>query len=220
MPSDYRRFTAAICDSSAVKTAFSDLAIMKTWWRIVLWLHGKPQASEAGIEDKRQCVADGFVFYADLYRSLAWVFAALVPTLIYIAKLGSYDYLYWELACAGGFVYLWLTSSLGRWGAQQYRSGKIDGRISLAAFLVMISAFLSMLIVALSIVVHFYMAVSNCINLLTLSILLAFGVGSYLIELIYLVGSAMRPKKRGALKANAYNQHLAKKSPGDCSPGK
>jgi len=83
-------------------------------------------------------------------------------------------------------IYLWCVSGLGYAGAKAYRGSRTDGTASLIAFMVMIVAFLSMFVAAASLVLHSSASLPTAPNLVGAGLLFVFGIGSYMIEIIYL----------------------------------
>jgi hypothetical protein len=77
-------------------------------------------------------------------------------------------------------------SALGYAGAKSYAEGHNQGISSLIAFMVMIVAFLSMFVAIVSVVVQQAAWLAVAPNLAAASTLFAFGIGSYMIDIIYL----------------------------------
>ena len=75
-----------VCGSPQVLAALQEHAPTRAWWRLVLKLHGKPVESSFSNAAKTQRVADGFRFYAALYRALSVVFGLLCPVLVALSS--------------------------------------------------------------------------------------------------------------------------------------
>lgn len=180
-------FQQVVCSAPLVRDVFTDLPVLHRWWQVILLLHGKPRDPLLSGADRVRCVAQGFRFYAWLYRVLAMVFMALTGLLAALQGMGSDEVsAYWVGASCLGAIYLWIVSGLGYYGAEVYRQEQPQGISLLVSFMVMIVAFLSLFVAALSVAAHHLGWVANEINLISISALFLFGVGSYLIEIIYL----------------------------------
>lgn len=180
-------FQQVVCSAPTVRDAFAAHTPLKGWWRVILFLHGKPRDLQATDVERVRCISEGFRFYAWLYRVLGMVFLAVAGLLGALRGMGSDEVsAYWIGASVLGGIYLWIVSGLGYCGAAAYREGKTQSIALLVSFMVMIVAFLSLLVAALSVAAHSLGWVGSGPNLLALSVLFVFGVGSYLIEIIYL----------------------------------
>lgn len=177
-------FSQIICSAQTIRTAFTDHRPTRCWWNLILALHGKPVDVSLSLAEQNQRIADGFKFYAWLYRFLAVIFLLLAPVFIFanVAE-NSTSSLYWAAASFLAGVYLWGVSGLGYAGAKSYGSGFNS---SLIAFMVMIVAFLSMFVAVVSMVAHQHAWLGTMPNLIAASLLFVFGVGSYMIEIVYL----------------------------------
>ena len=186
-------FQQVVCSAPPVQDAFVGLPLLHRWWQIVLFLHGKPRDPLMSDADRVRCVANGFRFYAWLYRVLAVIFVALACVLGALQSMGSDEVsAYWIGASCLGAIYLWIVSGLGYCGAAGY--GQQPRSVSLlVSFIVMIVAFLSLFVAALSIVAHHMGWIGSGVNLILISALFVFGVGSYLIEIIYLTTDCSQP---------------------------
>ncbi len=148
-------------------------------------LHGKPINVSVSPQERAKRIADGFTFYARLYRCLAIVFALLALACFWLSTIGETSWFYGGAVLLAA-VYLWSVSGLGKVGALSYARGETQGRIALLAFLVMIVASLSLFISAASVVALQQTRLPPAVNLAGTSALLVFGIGSYLIEIIYM----------------------------------
>ncbi len=177
-------FSQIICSAQSVRAAFTSHRPTRFWWNLILALHGKPVDSSLPQAKQNQRIADGFKFYAWLYRFLAVIFLLLVPVFI-VANVAenSTSSSYWAAASFLAGVYLWSVSGLGYAGAKSYGTGSNS---TLIAFMVMIVAFLSMFVATVSVVAHHQAWLGAIPNLVVASFLFVFGVGSYMIEIIYL----------------------------------
>jgi hypothetical protein len=84
-------------------------------------------------------------------------------------------------------VYLWVASGLAYAGAASYRREEVAGTVMLVAFLMMITAFLSLFVAVVSVTAHHWGLLAPWQNLLLMTVLLALGAGSYCLELVFLV---------------------------------
>ncbi len=178
-------FSRIICSSPQVLGAFGEHAPTSAWWNLILKLHGKPTEPSLVPEERTRRVAEGFRFYAALYRGLSVLFALLCPTLAALSTM-EHSSFYTPAASCVACVYLWFVSGLGFAGARSYARGKEQGRVSLLAFMVMIVAFLSVFVGATSIAAQDTARLPSGLNLLSSGALLVLGVGSYFIEIVYL----------------------------------
>lgn len=181
-------FSRVVSGAEVVSNAFDSHKAARLWWRAILWLHGKPTAPTLNADARRQIVADGFRFYAWLYRSLGILFwmvgGALWSTGVFETVCEA-SYWLGAATLSGGF--LWFASGLGFGGAQALREQKGSGRLLLCVFMVAVIAFLSALTAVLSVVVQLQTEYNPILNLCLTSAVWAFGLGSYLIEILYLV---------------------------------
>ena len=178
-------FSQIVSSSPSVRAAFAVHRPTRFWWNLILMLHGKPVNPSLSRAAKTKRIADGFKFYAWLYRFLAIIFFLLTPTFMTLNVTGNSDVSsYWATASFLAAVYLWCVSNLGYAGAKAYGTGQ--GTSSLTAFMVMIVAFLSMFVAVVSVVAQHCAWLGIVPNLVAASTLFVFGVGSYMIEIIYL----------------------------------
>ena len=180
-------FSRVVSGAEPLANAF-DGSSARFWWRTILWLHGKPTAPQLSNEARRQIVADGFRFYAQLYRFLAVLFWFVSASVWFGGVFDlARDALYWSGAGILSGLGLWVASGVGFAGARVLGENKTGARILLAAFMVAIIAILSALTVALSIEAQTQDVGNVWLNLGATSAVWAFGVGSYFIEVLYLV---------------------------------
>lgn len=180
-------FSQILCSAQSVRAGFSSHRPTQFWWKLILLLHGKPVSSSLSQAQRIQRVADGFRFYAWLYRVLSIIFLFLAPAFLVlnVAESDSSS-AYWAAVSLQAAIYLWCVSGLGYSGARSYATGQSKGTSSLVAFMVMIVVFLSMFVAAASVIAHHAAWLPVMPNLAAASTLLVFGVGSYMIEIIYL----------------------------------
>lgn len=180
-------FSQIVCGASPVREAFLEHRPTRNWWRLILLLHGKPVQNSLSSSKITKRVADGFKFYAWLYRFLAVVFLLLAPVLFAFGAAGDKtSSTYFALCSLLAGLYLWSVSGLGYAGAKSYAANRDNGTTSLIAFMVMVVAFLSLFVAAISIVVQQNSWIPMLPNLAGAALLFVFGVGSYLIEIVYL----------------------------------
>lgn len=183
-------FSREVCGSAVVREAFAGYGpVVRFWWRCVLWLHGKPEPGAALSEAQRNAVvADGFAYYARLYRLLG-VMLLMVGGALTSAHLatGVPGTLYWPLAAAGGALLLLGAAQVGQRAAAGYRERPAEATVYLAVFLVLLMTLLTGLLAAMSVALRG--SAPAAVNVFTLAALFAFGVGSYAIELLYVIGT-------------------------------
>ena len=171
-----------------MQSAFNSCFAARLWWRVILWLHGKPTSPTLSTRQRTEIIAYGFRFYAQLYRFLALVFALVsVTALTSSIFCSTLEAIYWTGAGVGTALGLWCASGIGFAGARALRAGRPDARLLLVAFMVSIIAFLSAFVGGLSVVVQAQGMGNVYLNLGATSTLWLVGIGSYFIEVLYLV---------------------------------
>lgn len=189
MSSKKPTFSQLVCGALSVRAAFDSHATAQLWWRLILSLHGKPVISSLACAQETRQIADGFRFYAWLYRFLAVVFLLLAPTL-WAANIGENHVSYWAASSVLAGIYLWFCSGLGFAGARIYAAESPRGAAVLVAFMAMIVAFLSAFVATISVVSMQLDWLATAPNLAATSLLFVVGIGSYFIEIVYLIGRA------------------------------
>jgi hypothetical protein len=177
---DHPNFSQIVSSSPSVQNAFRLHRPTRLWWRMILWLHGKPRDPVLSEADKIALLARGFHFYAWLYRGVGVLFLLLAPALLLVET-------YSAIASLFAGLYLWFVSGLGNKGADAYLESDSEAKITLVAFFVMIVAFLSLFVGTLSRIADELVLLPPFLNLPIASGLFVFGIGSYLIEIIFLV---------------------------------
>ena len=174
---NFRCFAAVVRSPAYVRDAFSENRVLAWWWSAVLTLHGKPD--QRSFPNYGQSIAEGFQFYGVLYRLLAVVLAssALICWRCEIAGFFSIA------ALLLGGIYLWIVTGLAFCGASEFLRSNGDRTWKLVAFLFFIAVFLSSLLTELSFQVRGAGLLSDGTNLFITAVMMAFGVGSYVIEL-------------------------------------
>lgn len=181
-------FNTLVCAAGSVRNAMDTYPIFRSWWKIVLWLHGKPSAGDLPSERRRVILASGFRFYAFLYRGIGSGLLILGPALFMAGDaLPMASPAFWSISSALSGLFLWLVSSLGFRGASALRRSQPECLYGLITFMVAIVAFLSSLIAVLCLVIEQTTSVNAPALLGAAGLLLMFGVGSYLIEIFYIV---------------------------------
>ncbi|MDR3459225.1 MAG: hypothetical protein P4N60_17480 [Verrucomicrobiae bacterium] len=187
-----RCFAAVIRSDEGVRTAFEGQGILAWWWKIVLALHGKPVQAAFPPERRFRCVADGFRFYGWLYRALAIVFCAAATFCWVCDSAGCF----WILWLAAGGVYLWIIAGLAFTGAARLYDSTGGHVWHLVAFLFFVSLFLACTLMAISLQVRLIGWLPDVANFMITLGAMAFGVGSYVVELAVLVaGEPMQEAK-------------------------
>jgi hypothetical protein len=181
-------FSRVVCGLETVRSAFDSCFAARLWWRVILWLHGKPTAPTLSIGQRTQIIADGFRFYAQLYRCLSLLFAFVSVAALGLSVFSSItEAIYWMGAGSGAALGLWGASGIGFAGAKALRAGRPDAKLLLVAFMVSIIAFLSAFVAGLSVVVQTQGVGNVYLNLGATSALWLVGIGSYFIEVLFLV---------------------------------
>jgi hypothetical protein len=192
-----RGFAEIIRSHPEVRAAFHGYGPSRIWWRVVLALHGKPAQLSVSPERRAGLVARGFEVYGWVFRGLAvmlWI--ALIVLCLLPAGIGSVSFSLVTAGVVPSSLYLWVASGLLFAGARAYRIGRSDAASYLVLGLVMIIVFLCMALVIASAVLHSSGVVSLWVNAGILACLIAFGVGSYVLELNYvLVTRRPRPEE-------------------------
>jgi hypothetical protein len=187
-----RCFAAVMRSDAAVRSAFEGQGILSWWWNIVLALHGKPAKAVRSLEDRCQCVADGFRFYGWLYRALAIIFGA-AAFCCWVSHLAGF---YWIAWLGTGGIYLWTVSGLAFSGATHHVRSNGEQIWHLIAFLFFVTLFLACVLISISIQVRLAGGVPDAANICLTLGLMALGVGSYLIELAALTAREVPQKVR------------------------
>lgn len=186
-------FAAIVRSDPDVRAGFAAPRLLVGWWRAILALHGPPVTISLGADERIAVIARGFELYAWLYRGLALVF--LLLALAAALARARIDPGIAELALAGGLLaglYLWLVSGLLFRGADAYRSSPANGARILACGLVLVIAFLCMFFVGAAALAHSFDLVPLALDLVLLVSAVALGVGSYGLELAYLLAVLAR----------------------------
>lgn len=186
-----RDFAAIIRSHPAVRASFRDHGPIRLWWRIILALHGKPVQLSLSSERQAGLVARGFEVYGWIFRALAvtagvaLVVLCLLPTEI---EPGTF-----ALLIAGavpGSIGFWVASGLLFTGARAYRVARSDAVPALVLGLVMIILLLCLTSIAAGAVVHSSDVAPLWLNAGVLVGSIVFGVGSYVLELNYVLVTA------------------------------
>jgi hypothetical protein len=148
-----------------------------------LALHGKPVAAGQFVPEHWNCVADGFRFYGWLYRFLALALLLMASWTTASGLAG----VYWLGFMIAGAFYLWCAASLAFAGASALPRAVGDGIWKLVVFLFLVGLFLASTLMAVSFQSKTVELLPDFANLILTVLLLAFGVGSYLIEAVALL---------------------------------
>ncbi len=184
-------FAEIVRSSDAVRRAFDGLPTHRWWWRAILALHGKPCRDDLTDVQRKQILSKGFRFYAILYSILASVMAALSVLLFTLPIAEGF---YWPSAAMVGAVYLGGSSVLAFKGARQYSQDTTAASALLVVFFVAVIGFLMLFAGAVSLIVNQQLPQYGLLSLGLLLLFVLFGVGSYLIEILYLFYSSAKPQ--------------------------
>lgn len=177
-------FAAIIRSPGSIRNAFSSIAGLALWWRIVLALHGKPVSADLAEQEKTATLARGFRFYGLLYRGLGGLMALGAGA--WILADASYSR-YWGAVLGFGALYLIASSSLAFRGADALGAEPARGAALLVSFFVSIMVFLAAFGAMLSSWAHQAMGAHDLPNASLFAGFILFGIGSYLLEVLYLV---------------------------------
>ncbi len=177
------RFAKIIRSSRAVRTAFDKAPAHRWWWRVVLALHGKPCRDDLSIADRKRILSIGFRFYAVLYALLALLMVAISVLLLAFRVVEG---LYWPGMALFACIYLSGSSALAFRGACLYPSDTRDASALLVVFFVAVIGFLMLFGGALSVFLNQHHPTFSVLAVPLLAVFVLFGVGSYLIEIMYL----------------------------------
>jgi len=133
-------------------------------------------------------VAGGFAVYAWIFRGLGGVLALAIAGLALVpGVVGSQAF---AAALVGGVsaaIELWIAAGLLAAGARRLHTSRGDAGPRLVLGLILVMLFLSMALVTASVVVHAYTDVPVWMDVAVLAVLLGLGVGSYGLELRYVI---------------------------------
>ena len=178
-----RCFAAVVRSPVAVRNAFEGQSVLAWWWEGVLALHGRPLSTNGSVQDHCRCIGEGFRFYGWLYRALSLVLGAM-SILCWAVEAAD---LFWVALLLASAIYLWTTSKLAFSGAAEFCSSRGERVWYLVAFLFFITLFLASVVTATSIQARIAGWVPDELNGVITAIAMAFGVGSYFIEVAALV---------------------------------
>ena len=187
-----RWFAAVVRSTAAVRNAFEGHRVLAWWWEKVLALHGRPVPTNLSVQDRSQCIADGFRFYGWLYRVLAVVFG-MAAILCWVGNISDS---FWITTLITSAIYLWTTAGLAFSGAMQFHNSAGERIWQLVAFLFFITLFLASAVTAFSMQMRFAGWLPDALNFAFTVGIMALGVGSYLVELAVLVTRAPAQKAR------------------------
>ena len=178
-----RCFAAVIRSPVGVRNAFEGHRILAWWWNRVLALHGKPIPSNFLVQNRCACVADGFRFYGWLYRGLATVIGAAA----FSCWAANIINRFWITLLCASTIYLWAAAGLAFSGAAEFCCSAGKRVWQLVAFLFFIALFLISAVTAISIQSRSAGWLPDVLSIVLTAGMMAFGVGSYFVELAALV---------------------------------
>lgn len=201
-------FAKLIRSSESVRRTFDGIAGVNLWWRIVLSLHGKP--SDCAVADRRIILKRGFHFYGWLYLSLAVPFLCIGMSslLVSIPELGVLSYL-----SILGSIYLACSSQLAFKGANDLYAGNERGAPLLVAFFVAVLVFLAAFMACVLMYASNEKLLPNSILTVLFCLMLLFGGGSYMIEVLYLVWLPMSEPDEAMETAEAQEKAMKEGDP-------
>lgn len=178
-------FTRVLRTRLAAEQPFAGAPGMRAWWRLILALHGKPPIGTADPVADRRVVADGLRFYARLYRLLA-MFVAVSSGLFALAGSGAA-----AVATALGSCALFALIRLADNGARAWLLDPSLARVDLAVFFAGISMLLTAFVAAVAAAVIVDGSLPWLAIVVAAGVVLAVGVGSYAVELVYVVAGSL-----------------------------
>jgi hypothetical protein len=176
-------FAEIIRSNRAVRGAFDKVTTHRWWWKGILALHGKPHRDDLTPDERKQILSNGFRFYARLYTLLALVMAVLSALLFLFPITEGF---YWPGIAMFASVYLGASSVLAFKGARRYLHDTTACSALLIVFFVAVIGFLMFFCGALWIIINQHQPQLGVASLILLVLFVMFGVGSYLIEILYL----------------------------------
>ncbi|WP_146601043.1 hypothetical protein [Novipirellula aureliae] len=177
------KFAQVIRSSSKVRRAFDAVPVLRTWWRLILSLHGKPVCIDRTSQSTSEALVNGFRFYGYLYSALAIVLLLISPLMVIVAGTASY---LWAILTVTSSAYLACTSQLAFFGARCYADEPDLARPLLVSFFASIIAWLASVLSGCIVAIHFVVPQYEVVLALGIGTVLVMGVGSYFIELIYI----------------------------------
>ena len=184
-----RKFAAIVRSPAPVRDAFTGHPLLRVWWKCILALHGKLVGDGQLAPEHWNCVADGFRFYGWLYRFVAVALLAMAAW----AAVNGLAGVYWLGFMIAGAFGLWCAAGLAFAGASDLPRAVQEGIWKLVVFLFLVALFLVSILMAISVEAKAAELLSDFANLMLTLLLLAFGVGSYLIEVVALM-TAREPR--------------------------
>lgn len=181
-------FTRVLRTRLAAERPFAGAPGMRAWWRLILALHGKATIGVADPVADRKVVADGLHFYARLYRILT-VFVALSSAVFALAGSGAAS-----LATALGSCAVFALVRLADNGARQWLLDPSLARVDLAIFFSGISLLLTAFVAAVAAAAVADGSLPWIAIVVTAGVILVLGVGSYAVELVYVVAESLPPE--------------------------
>jgi hypothetical protein len=192
-----RDFAAIIRSHPEVRAAFRDHGPIGIWWRMILALHGKPVHLSRSPERQAGLVARGFEVYGWVFRALAVTSGVALGVLCLLPT--DIESGWSSLLIAGavpGSVGLWVASGLLFTGARAYRVGGSDAVPALVLGLVMIVLLLCLASIAAGAALHSFDVVPLWLITGIVVCAIVFGVGSYVLELNYVLVTARASNRR------------------------
>ena len=177
------RFAEIIRSSRSVRAAFDKAPAYRWWWRAILVLHGKPCRDDLSTADRGRILSRGFRFYAMLYILLALI---MVAVSVFLVAFKVTEGFYWPGMALFAGIYMGGSSGLAFKGARLYPTDTRDASGLLVVFFVAVIGFLMAFGGALSVLLNQHHPISGIVAVPLLVVFVLFGVGSYILELLYL----------------------------------
>ena len=187
------KFAEIIRSSPQVRAAFDGVGGFSLWWRVILALHGKPLSKHGNADDLRLVIARGIRFYGYLYATLAGILFVAAFIIGWASLLHAP---FWICVLTSASIYLIASTRLAFVGSRNYLSHAQNATPQLVTFFVAIIAFLSCFCGFCAAIAHFTNSGHEFTILTAISILLILGVGSYLLEIVYLVTDRSRAEAK------------------------
>lgn len=177
-------FAQIIRSAPDVREAFAGHGIARIWGLTILRLHGKP-CSAINSVDRRSILASGFRFYGRLYAVVAFTFLVAA----FISALAQNHH---SVPLTMAAAYLGMVSRIAIVGAERYENDVIGSSASLITFFVGVMVFAACFIGSAATIAILKLPEQAVLISFVASGTLTLGVGSYLLEILFLLFDTVR----------------------------